>query len=170
MEITLYSLSDYNNGVLISKAFDLDYIDTESEFNEAIEEWLEEVTEEKNDGETREEWIVADYEDVPPFYVGEYGLDCAFWDFKEACKNYPHEVVAAAVELDIDLGQIDDLYVGVWESFSQYVEETFYDLYLASGQHDEIDTYLDWGAIERDWGYDHSYTGAYGSCHVFRNH
>ena len=45
--ITLHSLSDYNNGGLVSNTFDLDRIDSQDEWLEQIGKWLESVDAEK---------------------------------------------------------------------------------------------------------------------------
>ena len=78
MNITLYSLSDYNNGNLIPFTIELDGL-TEEEYRAEIAENLARITEEQADGELREEWIVCDTDGVPSKYVGEYDLDSKFF-------------------------------------------------------------------------------------------
>jgi antirestriction protein len=72
MRIYVASLSDYNDGRLEGKWFDLsDYPDA-SDLMMAIQEMLDELTEKYNDGEVREEWAVHDYEGIPSTLASEY--------------------------------------------------------------------------------------------------
>jgi antirestriction protein len=74
IRIYVASLSDYNNGRLEGKHFELsDYSDA-SELMEAIQEMLDELTEKYKsvDGEVREEWAVHDYEGIPSTMASEY--------------------------------------------------------------------------------------------------
>ena len=72
MRIYVASLSDYNDGRLEGKWFDLaDYSDA-SELMEAIQEMLDDLTKKYNDGEVREEWAVHDYEGIPSTLASEY--------------------------------------------------------------------------------------------------
>ena len=72
MRIYVASLSDYNDGRLEGKWFDLsDYPDA-SDLMMAIQEMLDEITEKYNDGEVREEWAVHDYEGIPSTLASEY--------------------------------------------------------------------------------------------------
>jgi len=126
MDITLYSLTDYNAGKLVSETFDLDLIDSKDEYLEAIAEWLEGI------GEPREEWIVCDYEGIPSELVGEYDLDNSFWDFKE-CIDATHldaEVVEAWIALgnEPNATKLEDHYAGYAETdlkfFEDYLDST----------------------------------------------
>jgi len=74
MRIYIASLSDYNDGRLEGKWFDLsDYMDA-SDLMDDIQEMLNDLTKKyKNvDGEVREEWAVHDYEGIPPTLASEY--------------------------------------------------------------------------------------------------
>jgi antirestriction protein len=72
MRVYIASLSDYNNGRLEGKWFDLsDYLSASDLMND-IHDMLLDLTEKYNDGEVREEWAVHDYEGIPPTLASEY--------------------------------------------------------------------------------------------------
>ena len=74
MRVYIASLSDYNNGRLEGKWFDLsDYLSASDLMND-IHDMLQDLTKKyKNvDGEVREEWAVHDYEGIPPTLASEY--------------------------------------------------------------------------------------------------
>ena len=74
MRVYIASLSDYNNGRLEGKWFDLsDYLSASDLMND-IHDMLQDLTKKyKNvDGEVREEWSVHDYEGIPPTLASEY--------------------------------------------------------------------------------------------------
>ncbi|MBT6472508.1 MAG: hypothetical protein HOK52_14755 [Candidatus Marinimicrobia bacterium] len=110
--ITFYSLSDYNNGSLIPFTIDLSEVNDKEEYYTAMNEALKDITEDLNDGDIREEWIVADFEDVPSTLVGEYDLDDTYWDYKELLDDEDVDMVQAAMELGIQPDNILDNYVG----------------------------------------------------------
>lgn len=72
MRIYVASLSDYNDGRLEGKWFDLADYSNASELMEAIQEMLDDLTKKYNDGEVREEWAVHDYEGIPSTLASEY--------------------------------------------------------------------------------------------------
>lgn len=74
MKVYIASLSDYNNGRLEGKWFDLsDYLSA-SDLMDDINNMLKDLTKKykKIDGEVREEWAVHDYEGIPPTLASEY--------------------------------------------------------------------------------------------------
>ena len=74
MRVYIASLSDYNNGRLEGKWFDLsDYLSA-SDLMDDINDMLKDLTKKykKIDGEVREEWAVHDYEGIPPTLASEY--------------------------------------------------------------------------------------------------
>ena len=155
MNITLYSLSDYNGGLLIPKTFDFetkDMIDNEDEWRQAIADWLEEVTEERNDGEVREEWIVCDYEDIPSGFVGTYDLDPSFWEYKEAIQtsHYDKEVIDAAMSCDVQLENIDEAYAGEFRSDADFAEDMAEQLDMIPRENSWPTSYIDWEWAARD--------------------
>lgn len=125
-EITLYSLSDYNAGLLIPKTFDLDDCLDHEHYLLEIQQWLEEVSEAQADGETREEWIVCDYEDIPSRFVGEYDLDSKYWIFKELLDqtHVPAEAIEVWINQGYDLDQdaIEECYQGEHDNDEDFVQ------------------------------------------------
>lgn len=112
MNITLYPLHDYNNGILSPFTIELDGLD-EDEYRTEINNGIYEHSQTGNvisskcaicdhvhiaatpetcdecgsknleTKATNEEWIVCDSEDVPSEYVGEYDLCGDFWKYNE---------------------------------------------------------------------------------------
>ena len=128
-EITLYSLSDYNNGDLIAHTFDLDDYSNHDEYLQAISEWLKEVDKEQGIDlyiSQREEWIVCDYEDIPSKFVGEYDLDSEYWAFKEILDqtHVPAEAIEVWINRGYDLDQdaIEENYEGEHDNDEDFVQ------------------------------------------------
>ena len=120
--IYVASLSDYNNGRLEGKWFDLSDYSNGSELMDAINEMLEEITEKYNDGEVREEWAVHDYEYIPSSLASEYMGENEFqqiYDIMEASEenNIPFEVLIERVG---DVGSDD--YGNIAESLVMVVD------------------------------------------------
>ena len=169
MELTLYSLTDYNNGVLVSHTFDLDLIDTKEEYLEAINEWLSSIK-----GEPREEWIVCDYEDIPSNLVGEYDLDDSFWNLKEIAgelenQGYsePWDIIEAFISYqgDCDFTATDllDAYQGQADSDEDFVYQLCMD--CNDWESNELFNYIDWERVTRDYMMDfHEFNGYYFRC------
>ena len=148
--ITFYSLSDYNNGDLISKTFDLDDFPTYDDLATARSEWLEELTEELNDGELREEFIVADYEGIPASLMGQWDIDSDYVDWLAACEKHGADVVNAATELDIPFDKIDEAYAGTASSDVEFAEELADAIGLLDEVPDNLKMYFDMEAFARD--------------------
>jgi antirestriction protein len=88
MRVYIASLSDYNNGRLEGKWFDLsDYLSASDLMND-IHDMLKDLTKKyKNvDGEVREEWAVHDYEGIPPTLASEYMGEADFEKLMEIRK------------------------------------------------------------------------------------
>jgi antirestriction protein len=148
--ITFYSLSDYNNGDLISKTFDLEDFPTYDDLATARSEWLEERTEELDDGVLREEFIVADYEGIPASLMGQWDIDSDYGDWLEACVEYGAEVVNAATELDIPFDKIEEAYAGIASSDVEFAEELADSIGLLDEVPDNLKMYFDMAAFARD--------------------
>ena len=150
MQITLNSLSDYNAGRLIWKTFDLSGMDKE-DYLLAISNWLASVDVKRGDGEVREEWNVADIEDIPHNFVGDYDLDDAFWEYKEALEasDLDAEVFAAAMAAGINIDRVEDSYRGQWDTDFDFAVDWFNEVCM----HDVPDFlvgYIDYEAYARD--------------------
>jgi len=91
------SLTDYNKGNLVFKWFDLDG-KTSKEHGEELAAWLTQLTDNSTDGELREEWEIADTQNVPHDLL-KFGVD-AFIQYQEY-KIIDVEVLAAALSLGV---------------------------------------------------------------------
>ena len=169
--ITLHSLSDYNNGELVSNTFDLDRIDSQDEWLEQIGKWLESVDAEKGNDiyiPKREEWIVCDYEDIPSRYVGTWDIDPGFWEYKSTVEgsHYSEEVFQAAADLDIEPEDVEDCYSGEYSTDEDFAQDMADQL----GCMDERNTSwphtcIDWTYAARELMYDYSESNG----HYFRS-
>lgn len=152
MNITFYSLSDYNNGTLIPQTFDLEEISSKEELLSAIHDWLREVSEEAKDGEIREEWIVADYEDIPSEFVGEWDLSDDFWEWKDVVENsyLNYQVFEAAAALDIPASEVEDCYQGEWDSEVAFAKNLVDELGYLEQMPEQLRYYFDYESFARD--------------------
>ena len=92
------------------------------------------------------------------FDWGKYGLA------GELMLSKSEDAVMAALELQIDLENFEDQYMGHYESFSDYVCESFDETSLESIPA-EFRQYLDYDKIEENWR--HGYQNFNG--HIFRS-
>lgn len=119
MRITFYELSTYNSGTLLPFSIELNCVDTEEEYRDAITEKLSDLAnryKQEFPDSTFEEIIVADTDDVPESLVGEYDLLPEFWEYKEALEHHDEEIVDAARRLGIPYDKISEAYIGVYGS------------------------------------------------------
>ncbi len=79
--ICLNELSNYNNGELVYKWFDLDdYVDA-SEFWSAVYDWLKDCPNQY--GQECEEWNLGDVDEIPEEFYGEYHFNAeGFFEYK----------------------------------------------------------------------------------------
>ena len=154
--ITFYSLSDYNNGLLISREFDLTQFANLDDLHEAISEWLADVTSNMmQDDEIREEWIVADAEDVPSRYLGTYDLDPEFFEFLEVCNALDSSIVMAGVDAGIPLDSIEEAYRGHYESDTELAYNFVDETGMLDNMPETIKCYFDFEAFGRDLAMDY---------------
>lgn len=148
-----WELSNYNNGKLIGKWFDLDGI-SKDDHQEELQAWLEELTEET--GELCEEWILGDVEDVPDHLHGEWDVYDEFFLIQEflSTTHLDDDVVWAGVELGISLDRIEDAYVGQFDSYEQmaeqYVDEGFF-----GDVSESLSFYIDYDKLGRTLSYEY---------------
>lgn len=149
--ITYYSLSDYNNGELIPFTIQLDGTTFEEHWEE-IGEALQAITEEKDDGEVREEIIVADYEGVPSEFVDTWSIDSTYFEMLEAMEaSYlSEEAFLAGVALDIPFDRIDDAYRGWFNSDEDFAEEYCESTGMLAEVPDSLKSYFDMESFARD--------------------
>ena len=74
---------------------------------------------------TDEEWIVCDYEGVPPALVGEYDLSSDFFAYSECLANtrLDAEVINAGLAAGFDLLCIEEMYRGEYDSDIAFAEQ-----------------------------------------------
>ena len=129
--ITLYELSNYNAGKLIPHTFDLDSVDTQAEWREAVQDWLQDLT--KQTGDLCEEWVVADFEDVPNALVGEWDIDPCLLALQGSRPSQPSGrggVLRAGIELGIEPERVDELYQGTYDGDEDFAYQMADDLGL----------------------------------------
>lgn len=147
MQITFYSLTDYNNGRLIAKTFDLEEYPDYPSLSAARTEWLEDLTKSMADGQLREEFIVADYEGIPSELVGEWDINTDFNEYIEAVQEHGREVVVAALACGIPLEDISDCYRGHWDTHAEMAEEFYQE---TQDIPDNLLPYIDWDRVAHD--------------------
>lgn len=144
-----WELSNYNNGTLIGKWFDLDGY-THDEHRTEVKEWLAELTEKT--GALCEEWIVGDYEEIPENFVGTYSLDSDFFDYMEALNDsgLDPEVFEAGAYLDIPYSEIAENYEGYHKSDSDFAYELVESIGFLSDVPENIKQYFDYDKFATD--------------------
>jgi len=151
MNITYYSLTDYNNAILIPFTIELEGTTYDDHLQE-IADNLEAITERLNDGELREEWIVADYDDIPSHYVGEWSLSEEFFEYLDAMESSHMDAEAfnAGVELGIPLDSIEDAYHGEYRTDSDFASEYIDSMGVLSDMPESLIFYFDYELYARD--------------------
>lgn len=167
--ITLYSLSDYNAGDLISFTIELDDIDHD-EYLKEITDNLARIDKEKGiDIYTpkREEWIVCDFDDIPKHYVGEYDIDLQYWDYKIAIESSEHDedVFNAGLNCDVALEDIDEAYSGQFNSDEEFAEDLADQLDLMPNNSQWPSYFIDWERAAHELMMDYCASNG----HYFRN-
>lgn len=154
--ITIYSLSDYNNGSLMPITIELDNIDYE-DYQGAIVEHLDKITRRLNDGEIREEWIVADFEDVPCRFVTEFDLSEDFFSYKEALADsyLDKDMFDAGIELGINPEDVTDSYQGSFYNSTELAYDFIDSTCMLSDVPESVARYFDYESFGRDLAMDY---------------
>lgn len=152
--VTYYELSNYNNGTLLSRTFDLSEGTTKESHYDELNEWLAELTEQT--GELCEEWIIADIEGVPSSMYSEWSVDDEFFEFIEFVSDthLDLEVVEAAMELGIPLDAIEDAYYGQYDSEEELAEEYVESTGMLDSMPENLRFYFDMAAFGQDLAMD----------------
>jgi len=128
--VTLYSLSDYNQGILISHGFDMDDYDNQQEYFKVVADWLEDL-DNKLGGVEREGWIIADHQGILNYFIDDYDLNSDYWVYKDIVDNT--EVPEKAVEVWFNYGyplnkeSIVDNYLGEYSDDEEFVCDILVD-------------------------------------------
>ncbi|MEI8208358.1 MAG: antirestriction protein ArdA [Methylococcales bacterium] len=74
---------------------------------------------------TDEEWIVCDYEGVPPAYVGDYDLSTDFFAYSQYLEttHLDREAIDAGLSAGFDLLSIEEVYYGKYDSDINFAEQ-----------------------------------------------
>lgn len=145
-----WALNFYNNGQLVGKWFELDTL-TGDEHQAEIGEWLQELTEQS--GVLCEEYIVGDAEGIPSKYVGEYAIGGgAFVHLeKRGESSLSNDLFDAIVnELEIDPEDVEDCYLGSWDSLEDYAYDRVEDQVVLDALPQDLRGYFDYEAYARD--------------------
>lgn len=147
--IHYWELSNYNNGRLIGKWFELDGL-THNEHRIDIKEWLNGLTEKT--GELCEEYIVGDSEGIPDKYVGEYSIDSDYFDYVSILEstNLDPEVFEAGIELGIDPEYIREYYYGHFNSIADFAENYLECTGGLDGVPDHLINHIDFESYGRE--------------------
>ena len=136
MNITLYALGNYNAGRLIAKTFQLDDYRDHDDYRFAVSEWLDTVPYPYEPERFEEEWIVADWEEVPDPYVGTYDLCRTFWKYFNRRRDVHDSQLEAFDEFydlfvsgdDDLLPDFDEAYIGHFDTRYDFVEYWFTEI------------------------------------------
>jgi len=158
--ITLYSLSDYNNGCLVPFTIELEGLSYEG-YLQAIADELAAIDEKMgNDIYTpvREEWIVADYEDVPSCFVSEWSIDEKFFTYQEALESscLDEEVFKAGVSLGVPLDKIEEAYAGSFDSDTDLAYDYIESTGMLADVPESVTYYFDYSSYGRDLAINYS--------------
>jgi|SRR5690625_1841328 len=153
IRVYVASLTDYNNGDLVGRWFNLgDYADAD-DLMEAIKDYMKELT--KEFGELREEWAYHDYEGLPYSMYSEHHIDFELL-YRLADGDNDLDVYLAYLahtggrgEPEDIIQQADEKYRGHWDSDIEMVEELVEELgYVPENFPTWI--HIDWESTARD--------------------
>lgn len=159
--ICLNELANYNNGNLVWKWFNLDNFSNADEYNEAVQEWLETCP--GVYGSPCEEWNIADAENIPEQFVGDYSFDVeGFYTFKELNDQLEEGALEAYLaifsEMPESVEQFNDRFFGIseekndeWPGFYIELGEQLVDENgMLEGVPEEVANYFDYEKYGRD--------------------
>lgn len=135
----------YNSGSIAGAWLDMDDFTDSEDFYEACHEL--------HKGEHDPEYMFQDYEGFPDGMISESHIDDAFWEWNELDDDQKEMIEAYfSVEDVADFKHVEDCFCGVWDSFREFVEESFTSCTQIP---DYLINYIDWDSVERDWEADH---------------
>lgn len=99
--------------------------------------------------------------------VGEYCFTGSVFDWKlyehlgqQEDSNITKEVMAAAKSLGLDMFKLEDLYIGKWDSFRDFVEERWDELNLHRIP-EEFHNFIDYDKIAGEWAIEYNHENGY---------
>ena len=152
----------YASGSIAGAWLDMDKFSDAEDFENACHELHKD--------EEDPEFMYQDYEGFPDGMIDESYIDDKFWDWN-LLPEHEKEMIYAWHEAggcsDAEFSNIEDCFCGVWNDFSDFVEDSFTS---CNEIPDHLVHYIDWERVERDWEMDHFYADTYGGCYVFHNY
>ena len=143
------SLHDYNCGELVGKWIDLsDFADAE-ELLLHIEEYMQSISIEADDGIEREEWEVmeSDLGNIPISQWPSIEELQAIYDSWELMDELGEDVVLGGLSLGLAVDRIEDVWLGTQESATAWAEE-----FMEGQVPEHLEPYFDYSAYARDSG------------------
>lgn len=148
----------YNEGSLFGKWVDLNEFDDADEFHEACAKlhW----------DESDPEIMFQDWEGIPERFISESGIDTEYWEYLDtvASSHLDADVFEAAMELDVPVDMVEELYQGEYDSDEDFAVQMADDLGLLPEGNDWPNSYIDWERAARDLMMDYDESGG----HYFR--
>lgn len=151
--IYVASLADYNAGILHGLWIDLPA--DEDDVWKQIHAMLAASPAAKAEGREAEEFAVHDYEGFGEYRVSEWSSIKELVEMAEAIEEHGaafaayYDNAASGVSLEDAVEKFQDAYLGEWDSFTQYVEETIVPE-LTSSWPEEAQLYFDVESYARD--------------------
>lgn len=137
-QIYVGTYAKYNNGSIEGKWLKLTDYSSYDDFMQACSDL--------HSDEDDPELMFQDHEGIPGDLVGESFIDPAFWDLLDTIQSshLDSEVFEAAMELGIEVDEVEDKYQGQYDSDSDFA----YELAEQTGA---IDTNVQWPYTCIDW-------------------
>lgn len=148
--IHYWELSNYNNGKLVGKWFDLDFKDKE-EHQDEIEEWLADLYDTEEDVDY-EEVVIGDTEDIDDRFICDGELLDEYFEFEALMRStlLSEEVILAGMACQIPLDDIEDCYVGEFSSDSDLAAHCAEQSGLFDGVDETLERYFDFESYGAD--------------------
>lgn len=142
--IYVADLADYNAGMLRGRWIEIDEHTEVEDIWQAIREMLAE--------KGHEEWAVHDYNNLPSSELGEWPCLEQVIEVARAVRERGYALVAgylAWAGLD-ELSDLDDRFLGIYESVEDYAYEFVNDCYDLEKALGNLAVYFDYAAFARD--------------------
>ncbi|EGR3328475.1 hypothetical protein DMX30_13680 [Vibrio parahaemolyticus] len=124
------------------------WLDAEEVAREGLKDFLElHLDEAAAERILERDWLYSDWEgDLVNHFVNEYGFDMGGY-IKALDSGLDAEVIAAGLDCDIELENIEDAYCGHWESDEDYAQSLAED---CGDIPEHLWSYIDWERYARD--------------------
>jgi antirestriction protein len=142
-------LADYNAGRLVGQWFDLGDYDSPEELLADVQQMLRsrsEIT-----GELHEEWAVHDHD--LPLDIGEFPDFDEVFALKDAVEQHGESIVNAAITAGVPLSEIDDRFVGFFDSPGEWAADYLRDTGALYELPNYLRNYFDYDGFAQDCAY-----------------